>query len=392
MPSLDIFLFVERFFAAVTGFIYSVVGSFAFLARHPQVGPRVLMRRLSNPEVYQVGPLTLHFIVLVLVFAGGQMTNSGRGRYGDFDGADMLERLIPGWDGHVSPELGAVLLSAFFSTAVLDAWARVMVSCGWPDFTRGFPTRVRSRQRRSLVVETRYFAIIPVAISSLVVGITNGVPTALGADLNNTTAIITGVVLALGLVVPGLMFGLGRLYTINPTARRSVGVILVPISITLALTGIAFAGQLAPRVLRGYYEPQFLASFDEAGIPALECSITENGKVSATLLLVNAAPQSIAFETSPSIYPYGLKYLWRKMSIEGLPANTPYLVLRGSEGRAIQLSENTGEDWRRMGELANKSLSKGRRCAVLWSVVGDPAEHYIVGHGSLEDRRQDRPN
>ena len=94
MPSIDLLQFVERFLGALTNFAYSICGSIRLLIARPAY--------------------------------------SGRGAYADYDGADMLRRLTPGWGGELSWELGRVLMGSLAATAISDAAARLLATLGWP--------------------------------------------------------------------------------------------------------------------------------------------------------------------------------------------------------------------------------------------------------------------
>ena len=387
MPSLDIFQFVERFFAALTGFVYSAGGSLALLARHPHRGPAILARRFTADGPNQAGPLTLVFIVLVAVFAGFQMSESGRGAYADFDGGDMVRRLVPGWNGHLTPELGAVVLSAFLGAAVTDTWARIMVTCGWPDFARGFPARLHRRHFRQRLVTTRYFMILPLALTGLSIAAVFGVPAALGLELMLWTELVIIAIFILAIMLPSLFFMRPRMVSAwrSPVAAMIIvfGWWIVNIIIFLA------AAPSTTSTFIGYFHSPALAEVDDVAIPSVTCKISPDGRLSATVLIVDTAKQSVALARTPQFFLLWPRWMMREMRIEGLAPHTPYLILRGGEGRAIGLSESDARD-----PLPGNDLN-GHHCHIMWNLVGNPDGHYADGRGVIEDKRPmvkpDRP-
>ena len=164
MPSIDLLDFVERFLGGLTNFFYSLCGSIGLLICRPAPAARYLARRVRAPDVRQVGPLTLHFLGFVLFFATLQMTYSGRGAYADYDGADMWNRLTPGWGGELSWELGRVLMGALAATAVIDGIARLLANLGWPMVSPSLQrARRRSKTRRERAVQAGFALVVPLS-------------------------------------------------------------------------------------------------------------------------------------------------------------------------------------------------------------------------------------
>jgi hypothetical protein len=173
MFSSDLFTFVESFLGAATSFFYSYIFSVAVLIRHPKVGPFYLQRCYARDGVKQIGPLSLHFISLIVsLFVVTQWAFGTRKSFDSFQSQDNLQSidnvvfdLFTNADQRSG--LWSLMVGALVGTALIDLIARCAVLLGWPAKSpvRGY-TLLNSRARR---IAADYALFMPVSLGSAVI-------------------------------------------------------------------------------------------------------------------------------------------------------------------------------------------------------------------------------
>ncbi|MGZ4825602.1 MAG: hypothetical protein ACXWK3_11725 [Reyranella sp.] len=388
MPSIDLLEFVERFLGALTNFVYSLCGSIWLLIRRPAPAARYLARRVRAPDVRQVGPLTLHFLGFVLFFAALQMTYSGRGAYADYDGADMMRRLTPGWGGELSWELGRVLMGALAATAVTDAAARLLANLGWPLVASLQKVRRRSKTRRDRAVQAGFALVVPLAaasLPSLLLGylLSDNVPD----EWPWWVTSIIGVLVAMVFIAIAGWVGNAHLRFVPlkktpanqlPGVKRVVTGYLVGV---IAIFSI-IAGMMVMGVTERAFRVRVYSNAESVRIRLLICSIGADRKVTVTGLVANIGTRLAALDVHAQATLEGSDMVQFKLILNPVPPDGPMLVLKPGEGRAFTFVADQNDDPR---PFSPNSYQRKGACWLNWQALGPNA---ILDHwGDIEDHR-----
>jgi hypothetical protein len=333
MPSIDLLEFVERFLGALTKFVYSLCGSIWLLIRRPAPAARYLARRVRAPHVRQVGPLTLHFLGFVLFFATLQMTYSGRGAYANYDGADMLRRLTPGWGGELSWELGRVLMCALAATAVIDGIARLLANLGWPMGASLQKARRRSKTRSERSVQAGFALVVPLAaasVPSLLLGylLSDNVPDEWPIWV---MPIIWGLAVIVFVVIAGWTGNAHlRVVPLNKKtpANQRPGINQLSNGYLLWMFAVLsiFAGMTAMDFTERAFRVRVFSNKEAARMRLIVCSIGADEKVTVTGLVANIGTRLVAFDVHAEAIFAGKESARVKLELNPVPSDGSMLV------------------------------------------------------------------
>ena len=391
MPSIDLLDFVERFLGALTNFFYSLCGSIWLLIRRPVPAARYLARRARSPEIRQVGPLTLHFLGFVIFFAAQQMTYSGRGAYADYDGADMLQRLTPGWGGELSWELGRLLMGALAATAVVDAIARLLASRGWPTMVAPSmqKARRRSKTRRERAVQAEFALFIPLTaalVPSLLFYylLSDNVP-----DEGYEWAVpVICVLTMIGFIVIGGWTGYAHLRLV-PVKRTSGNQRLFLNQLRngyvlwiFAVLAI-FTGMMVMVFTERAFRYRVFSNKESVRIRLVVCTIGADQKVVVTGLIANIGTRLAALDPHARIIMDNRNdTLGVNLILNPVPADGPMLLLRPGEGKAFTFINDPKNDQRPFSAELYQGKSS---CLLSWQALGPDV--YLTYWGYIEDQR-----
>jgi hypothetical protein len=381
MPSIDLLDFVERFLGALTNFVYSLCGSIWLLIRRPSPAARYLARRVvRSPDVRQVGPLTLHFLGFFVFFATLQMTSSGRGAYADYDGADMMNRLTPGWGGELSWELGRVLMGALAATAVIDGIARLLANAGWPMVPSLQKARRRSRTRRVRAVQAGFALVVPLAAASvpaLLLGylLFDNVP----IDSEGWIAAPICVLVMLVFIALAGWAGSPHLRLIFP--KKNFRPAAKQLFTGYLVGGIAVLSIVTGLIVMSFTERAFrvrvYSNKEAVRLRLVVCSIGADEKLTVSGLVANIGTRLAALDLRArvSMADHGIRLVLNQGPIDG-----PMLVLKAGEGKAFSFTNDPTDDPRPWEKSYEKTA-----CLLTWQALGPNAT--IYNWGKIEDHR-----
>lgn len=368
MPSTDILQFVERFITAFCGFFISVAVSFWNLLVDPRNAPQRLNKQLSDPELQQVGALTLTFCMfatialLFFVF----MDKSPM-----FDGSDwsLAHYLVKTAEGNLDWILITVIVFAIVSTGCMDFVARVVRHLRpWATLSK---SELENRERRG---ETRFALVVPtfVATPSFAVLAWLGVTT-INSWGYSMWPLPLAVVVALALIF-GSIFLLRWQLNIKagPPHRYRWIYLLFP----AGFVGSVALGMVAALVVAHGVRSEELADVDDIHIMSPVCSLGPPGKPHLTLVVLNAGKAAAAISSGAYVsitFPERIKQIhFSAKTADSDKQQGGIIVVKA--GDAVALDFIAVDDGQHLEQYAGTATG----CFVGWRRYGDHNYHFAV--------------
>lgn len=337
---------------------------------------------MRAPDVRQVGPLTLHFLGFVLFFATLQMTYSGRGAYADYDGADMWNRLTPGWGGELSWELGRVLMGALAATAVIDGIARLLANLGWPMVSPSLQrARRRSKTRRERAVQAGFALVVPLSaalVPSLLFGylMADSVP----ENWPLMVVLIWWLAVFVFIVIAGWT-GYGHLRIVllkKPDQRPIINKFRNGILLGMFAALSIFAGMVVMDFTERAFRVRVYSNKEAVRLRLVTCSIGADEKLTVTGLVANIGTRLAALDLHARVSMDGRGV---DLVLNAAPTDGPMLVLKAGEGKAFTFINDPNYDPHPLWEKSYEN----KACWLNWKVLGpDKISDYW---GRIDDHR-----